>query len=80
MGGVREDITFNYGLLMSRNITIRGNFMYGNDAPHKLRGLLEGGLLSLKGLSTTVFAFEDLEKGIQFAGKHGGAVLRPSER
>jgi len=81
MGGVRSNLSLNYAQLMINNITVRGNFMYEPDAPAKLLGLLEGGLLSLEGLSTTVSGFEDLEDGIQFSAKHVGmadlTVLTP---
>lgn len=72
MGGIQGDISLNYGYSMCNNITIRGNFMYDRAAPAQLQGPLAGGLLELEDLSTTVFGFEELEKGLNFAGGHGG--------
>lgn len=81
MGGVRSNLALNYAQLMINNITVRGNFMYEPNTPAKMLGLLEGRVLSLKGLHTTAFGFEDLEEGIQFSAKHVGmsdlTVLTP---
>lgn len=82
MGGVQGKLCLDYGRLMINNITVRGNFMYGLDAPNKLLNLLEGDLMSLKGLNMKAFAFEELEEGISFAASHAGAaeltVLMPT--
>ena len=72
MGGVRENISLNYAQLMTNNITVRGNFMYATETPFKFRNILESGTLPLRGLNTTVFGFDDLTKGIEFAEKHVG--------
>lgn len=81
MGGVRSNVSLNYAQLMINNITVKGNFMYGVQAPSKMVGLIESGVLSLKGLNTRAFEFDDLQGAIEFAEKHVGmadlAVLTP---
>jgi threonine dehydrogenase-like Zn-dependent dehydrogenase len=72
MGGVRENISFNYAQLMLNNIILRGNFMYGADAPAKVAGLVESGALSLEELESTTFGFEQLGDAIQYAQTHAG--------
>lgn len=72
MGGIRDNLSLNYAQLMINNITVRGNFMYGPEAPAKFLGLLEGGLIGLRGLKTEDFAFERLDEGIRFAESHAG--------
>ena len=72
MGGVRENICLNYAQLMINGITVRGNFMYPTDAPVRFREILESGTLPLREQNTHVFAFRDLDEGIQFAEKHVG--------
>lgn len=81
MGGVRANVSINYAQLMINNITLKGNFMYEAQAPSKIMGLIESGILSLKGLNTKVFDFADLQVAIEFAEKHVGmadlTVLTP---
>lgn len=83
MGGVQGELRLDYARLMINNITVRGNFMYGSDAPSRLLNLLEGDLISLKGLNTKAFAFDELEQGISFAASHAGVaeltVLMPTD-
>ena len=81
MGGVTSNISLNYAQLMINNITVKGNFMYDLQAPPVVKGLIEGGVLSLKGLNTKVFGFEELQSAVEFAEKHVGmadlTVLTP---
>jgi threonine dehydrogenase-like Zn-dependent dehydrogenase len=74
MGGVRSNISLNYAQLMINNINVKGNFMYDRHAPSMIMGLIESGVLSLKGLNTKVFGFEELQNAIDFAEKHVGMV------
>ncbi len=57
--------------------------MYPSSAPLKLLGLLQSGLLNLKGLNTEVFDFENIEDSIAHAKNHGGiadlTVLAPAK-
>ena len=73
MGGVTSDLTINYAGLMLRNITLKGNFMYPPTAPAQLVGLVESGLLDLKGMEPGTVPFEELLRGIEEAEKKGGA-------
>jgi threonine dehydrogenase-like Zn-dependent dehydrogenase len=81
MGGVRSNISLNYAQLMINNIIVKGNFMYDVHAPSMIMGLIESGVLSLKGLNTKVFGFDELQNAIGFAEKHVGmadlTVLTP---
>lgn len=81
MGGVRSNVSLNYAQLMINNITVKGNFMYDVRAPSMIMGLIESGVLSLKGLNTKVFGFEELQDAIEFSQKHVGmadlTVLTP---
>ena len=72
MGGISKNISFNYAHLMLNSITIRGQFMYDADAPMKVVGLLESGALTLEGLESTAFDFEQLDVAIHHAQTHAG--------
>jgi threonine dehydrogenase-like Zn-dependent dehydrogenase len=47
MGGINEDISFNYGAIMHQNLTIKGMWMYEPQDPPKLIRLVEAGLLKI---------------------------------
>ena len=73
-GGMGGNLSLSYVQLMLNNITVRGNFMYDFRAPSMMKGLVESGVLSLKGLNTKVFGFDELQSAIDFAEKHVGMV------
>ncbi|KAL1967708.1 hypothetical protein VTN77DRAFT_2965 [Rasamsonia byssochlamydoides] len=78
MGGIADKVSLPYGELMFRNITVRGNFMYGQDAPAKLIRMIESGNLSLGHLDAEEFRFEEYEKAIDAAArerKEGSQVV-----
>jgi threonine dehydrogenase-like Zn-dependent dehydrogenase len=72
MGGVRTNVSFNYSHVMFNNITIHGQFMYNADAPMKVAGLLESELMTLEGLESTPFDFEQLDVAIHHAQTETG--------
>lgn len=47
MGGIHEDISFNYGAIMHQNLAIKGMWMYEPQDPPKLIRLVEVGLLKI---------------------------------
>jgi threonine dehydrogenase-like Zn-dependent dehydrogenase len=75
MGGVVENISFNYASLMLRNITVRGNFMYPSTAPAQLVRLIESGQIDLNAVKLEKIEFEKLVEGVETAGKNGALTV-----
>jgi threonine dehydrogenase-like Zn-dependent dehydrogenase len=82
MGGVTSNIEINYSLLMFKNITVRGNFMYERKQIEKLLRMLENGNLLIGeqvGMTVErVYGLEDVEEALDMAEKGtgwGGEVL-----
>ena len=81
MGGVRSDLALNYNWLMHNDVTVRGKWMYGRDAPARMVGLLQGGLLDLAQFEMTEFGLDDVNDAVAHAAANAGppglTVLRP---
>lgn len=71
MGGITGDISIPYFLVLSKNITIRGQFMYEREDVRNIIKLVETGLLKLgkgAGIETIgQFPLEDWENGLETA-------------
>ena len=82
-GGVQSELSLKYAQLMMNNLTLRGNFMYSANAPSKLIGFLESGMVSLHHFDVTAFDMERLQEGIDSAPKlesfSNMAVLTPTK-
>ncbi|GFF79388.1 hypothetical protein IFM61392_04933 [Aspergillus lentulus] len=67
MGGTSDAVSLPYSELMTRNITVKGNFMFDGTAPAKLIRLIEMGNLSLSRFHDIEFDFKDYERAIDEA-------------
>jgi NADPH:quinone reductase-like Zn-dependent oxidoreductase len=67
MGGITSNVSLSYAELVMRNITVKGNFMSGRDAPTKLIRMIEAGNLPLNRLNVEEFRFEEFEDAIDAA-------------
>jgi threonine dehydrogenase-like Zn-dependent dehydrogenase len=67
MGGASDAVSLAYSELMTRNITVKGNFMFDGTAPAKLIRLIEMGNLSLSRFHNIEFNFKDYERAIDEA-------------
>ncbi|KAK9658290.1 hypothetical protein V6Z96_002530 [Aspergillus fumigatus] len=67
MGGASDAVSLPYSVLMMRNITVKGNFMFDGTAPVKLIRLIETGNLSLSRFHDIEFDFKDYERAIDEA-------------
>jgi alcohol dehydrogenase len=83
MGGVRSDLALNYNWLMHNDITLRGQWMYGRDAPARMVRLIRAGLIDLTQFEVTEFALDDVNAAVDHAAADTGAlrltVLRPDQ-
>lgn len=82
MGGVTSDISLPYRLIMFKNITVRGRFMYEHEQIKRFIRMIENGNLVLGkrvGLTAkAVFRLEDVERALveaEGATGWGGDVL-----
>ncbi|EAW17090.1 putative isopropanol dehydrogenase [Aspergillus fischeri NRRL 181] len=67
MGGASDAVSLPYSELMTRNTTVKGNFMFDGTAPAKLIRLIEMGNLSLSRFHDIEFDFKDYERAIDEA-------------
>jgi len=81
MGGVGSHPALNYNWLMRNDVTVRGKWMYGRDAPARMVGLIQGGLLDLAQFEMTEFGLDDVNDAVAHAAANAGppglTVLRP---
>jgi alcohol dehydrogenase len=67
MGGVANPVTFPYGEIMQRCLTVRGQFMYPPSAVKKMVGMVESRVLDLNVFEQRVFNFEDVVDAVEFS-------------
>ncbi|KAI9869552.1 MAG: hypothetical protein M1830_005399, partial [Pleopsidium flavum] len=76
MGGVREDISIPYSVVMHKNLQLRGKWMYDREAVRALIKMVEVGLLRLgesAGLKVVgKFALEDWDSAFTAAEENPG--------
>ena len=81
MGGVRSELALNYNVLMHREITLRGVWMYPRDAIPRMVGMVRSGLIDLAQFDMTEFALDDANAAVAHAAANAGpfqlTVLRP---
>ena len=81
MGGVRSDLPLNYNWLMHNNITLRGQWMYGREAPGRMMRLVRAGLIDLAQFDLTEFGLDEANEAVAHAaataGPHKLTVIRP---
>ncbi|KAG9057380.1 hypothetical protein FS842_007081 [Serendipita sp. 407] len=76
MGGIREDVSIPYPLIMLKSIRIQGRFMYERASVLKLVAMVEAGLVKLgKKAGVEVigaYGLEDAEKALDLAEANAG--------
>lgn len=85
MGGVGMmgvgGLDLSYAWIMRNSITIKGQWMYLPDAPHKLISLVKSGLLSLAHYEISEFPLDEANQAVAYAAKEKGAskltVIKP---
>ncbi len=81
MGGVRSDLALNYNLLMHREITLRGAWMYPRDAIPRMVRMVRAGLIDIAQFDLTEFALDDANAAVAHAAASAGprqlTVIRP---
>ncbi|KAF2817545.1 isopropanol dehydrogenase [Mytilinidion resinicola] len=86
MGGIQRGVEVPYGLMMFRNLTVKGKFMYERTQAERLIKMVEFGNLTMgKASGMTVagtFGLEEIEEALDFAtertGWGGDVVLVPN--
>ncbi|KAJ3170936.1 hypothetical protein HDU87_008638 [Geranomyces variabilis] len=73
MGGVREPVAVPYQLVMLRNITIKGRFMFLREWVEELIALIECGSVSLARQTVQCFSLDDHERAVQAAKDDAGS-------
>jgi len=81
MGGVRSDLALNYNVLMHREITLRGVWMYPRDAIPRMVRMVRAGLIDLGQFDLTEFTLEQANAAVAHAAANAGprqlTILRP---
>jgi alcohol dehydrogenase len=81
MGGVRSDLALNYNVLMHREITLRGVWMYPRDAIPRMVRMVRAGLIELGQFDLTEFTLEQANAAVAHAAANAGprqlTILRP---
>ena len=72
MGGLNGDLTIPIKAVVSRDLQLRGKWMYSRQNVKSLMKLIEIGLLKLDGRKVEKFALDDWEKGFDLAAKMSG--------
>jgi alcohol dehydrogenase len=81
MGGVRSDLALNYSMLMHKELTVRGVWMYPRDAIPKMVQMVRAGLVDINQFDLSEFALDDANEAVTHAAANAGprqlAVIRP---
>ncbi len=84
MGGVRGEtgrLGLDYNWIMHNNITLRGQWMYGREAPPRLVQMVRSGLIDLSVFRLTEFPLSRAQEAVDHAAVHAAplnlTVLRP---
>jgi alcohol dehydrogenase len=81
MGGLRSDLALNYNVLMHREITVRGAWMYPREAVPRMVGMVRAGLIDLGQFDLTEFGLDDANAALAHAAANAGprqlTVIRP---
>jgi D-arabinose 1-dehydrogenase-like Zn-dependent alcohol dehydrogenase len=76
MGGIQEDVSIPYSLLMIKSLQIRGRFMYERQAIVRLIQMVEAGIVKLgKAAGVEIvgaYKLEDIEAALDDAAKNSG--------
>ena len=86
MGGVYDDVPIPYHLLVHKDVTLKGKWMYGREEIKAVIRMVETGVLKVGNLGCAKivgeFGFEDWQKALDTASEHAGwnssVAMRPS--
>lgn len=81
MGGLNDELSIPVKAVMSRDLTIKGKWMYERSDVRELIQMIEVGVLKLDGLKAEKFGLEDWARGFdaatEKAGSEGMALICP---
>jgi alcohol dehydrogenase len=81
MGGVRSALALDYNLLMHKELTLRGAWMYPRDAIPRMARMIRAGLIDLAQFELTEFGLGAANAAVAHAAAHAGprqlTVIRP---
>jgi alcohol dehydrogenase len=81
MGGVRSDLSLNYNMMMHKELTVRGAWMYPRQAVARMAELVRAGLIDLHQFELTEFALDEANAAVAHAAANAGprqlTVIRP---
>jgi alcohol dehydrogenase len=84
MGGVRSDLALNYNVLMHKEITLRGAWMYPREAIPRMVQMIRAGLIDLTQFELTEFPLDQANDAVAHAAANAGprqlTVVRPDRR
>ncbi|KAH8901043.1 putative isopropanol dehydrogenase [Thozetella sp. PMI_491] len=75
MGGITDEVSISYPLVMLKSIRIQGRFMYSREYVVRAIQMLECGLIKLGkdvGVETKAFGLEDIDAGLKTAAELTG--------
>jgi alcohol dehydrogenase len=72
MGGVRDDLSLPYAWMMRNGITVRGQWMYGREAPIRMTAMIRAGLVDLAGFEVTAFGLDAANDAVRHAAENAG--------
>jgi threonine dehydrogenase-like Zn-dependent dehydrogenase len=74
MGGMRGDVAIPHSVVMHRNLTLKGCWMYPREAIGDLLGMIEGGILNLEDAVESkdikTFGLEEWSEAFDYAKEH----------
>jgi alcohol dehydrogenase len=81
MGGVRSALALDYNLLMHKELTLRGAWMYPRDAIARMARMVRAGLIDLAQFELTEFGLDAANEAVAHAAANAGprqlTVIRP---
>ena len=67
VGGVQAEIPIPYGMMLGKELTIKGSFMFQRNAPAEILRMIGSGLLDLSIFKYSKYTLDQVNDAIQFA-------------
>jgi len=84
MGGVRSDLALNYNMMMHRELTVRGAWMYPREAVPRMIQMVRSGRIDLAHFELKEFSLDEANAAVSHAAANAGprqlTVIRPDRR
>ncbi|MGA0599302.1 zinc-binding dehydrogenase [Caulobacter sp. KR2-114] len=81
MGGVRSELALSYNVLMHKELTVRGAWMYSREAIPRMIQMIRAGLIDLSQFELTEFALSEANDAVAHAAANAGprqlTTIRP---